>query len=70
VCILWSPLVGITLSIDDYVMKWCNTHERPAELCKTGRGGIMLPCRVVDLTDILEIEYIEEPDDDNECKLT
>lgn len=37
-------------------LKWCNTHQRPAELCKI-RGGILLPCRVVDLTDILEIEY-------------
>lgn len=37
---------------------WCNTHQRPAELCKI-RGGILLPCRVVDLKGIMEIEYEE-----------
>ena len=36
-------------------MKWCNTHQRAAERCKT-EGGILLPCVVVDLTGILEIE--------------
>jgi hypothetical protein len=40
-------------------MIWCNTHRRPAYLCKV-RGGIMLPCKSIDLTDILEVEYIED----------
>ena len=39
---------------------WCNTHNRFHELCHDveGRfmGGILLPCRTVDITDILEIE--------------
>jgi len=36
-------------------MLWCNTHQRPSEFCKI-RGGILLPCRIVDLTDILEFD--------------
>ena len=36
-------------------MIWCNTHQRPAELCKI-RGGILLPCSLVDLTYILELD--------------
>jgi len=34
---------------------WCNTHQRRAELCAK-LGGILLPCSVVDLTDLLEID--------------
>lgn len=34
---------------------WCNSHQRRAEECKY-KGGILLPCVVVDLTDMLEIE--------------
>ena len=42
-------------------MKWCNTHEREASEC-SWRGGILLPCRVVDLTGIAVIEpKIMEP---------
>lgn len=50
---------------------WCNIHERRAtyvfcrqlntqirieHVCEPGLGGIMIPCRCVDLTDLLEIE--------------
>jgi hypothetical protein len=35
-------------------MIWCNTHNREANRCKV-EGGILLPCRITDLTDILEI---------------
>ena len=42
-------------------MKWCNTHQRPAKFCKV-MGGILLPCEVVDLTDILEVDYVPEID--------
>lgn len=51
----------MTRNMDDPDPKnnlWCNSHQRPAYLCKT-RGGIMLPCSVVDLTDKMEIEYAD-----------
>ena len=47
---------------------WCNIHQRRAEyilersrckirhVCNPNLGGIMLPCDVVNLTDIMEIE--------------
>jgi hypothetical protein len=41
---------------EPYSGPWCNTHRRPASLCKV-RGGIMLPCVVVDLSGILEIDW-------------
>lgn len=34
---------------------WCNSHQRRAERCKV-EGGILLPCEVVDLTEMVEIE--------------
>lgn len=40
-------------------MLWCNIHQRPANLCKI-RGGILLPCQVVDLTNQLEIDWKEK----------
>lgn len=36
---------------------WCNVHQRLAYRCKN-EGGIMIPCRVVDLTD--ELEFIDD----------
>ncbi len=45
---------------------WCNSHQRdatyvlhrptmePTHVCNPKLGGIMLPCRCVDLTDELE----------------
>ena len=36
-------------------MLWCNVHQRKAWLCSV-RGGITLPCRVVDLTGQVELE--------------
>lgn len=41
-------------------MIWCNSHRRPIKICQEGRGGILLPCQPVDLTDILEIEYLDD----------
>ena len=42
---------------------WCNTHQRYAKECKI-KGGILLPCSLVDITDLIEItEYIEKFDD-------
>jgi len=42
---------------------WCNTHNRFHHLCHDAegrfRGGILLPCRTVDITDILEIKQNE-----------
>ena len=42
---------------------WCNSHQRKATHvdthgkpeCNPELGGIMIPCRVVDLTDKVEI---------------
>lgn len=42
---------------------WCNTHQRYAALCKI-RGGILLPCKVVDISNLIEIE------DQMEVKIT
>lgn len=39
---------------------WCNTHQRPHYLCKV-RGGILLPCRPVDVTELLDLEYFDTP---------
>lgn len=33
---------------------WCNTHNRMSFRCNT-EGGIMLPCRIVDLLEHLEL---------------
>lgn len=41
-------------SLRSIFMMWCNTHQRPAERCKT-EGGILLPCRAVDLTGEIEL---------------
>lgn len=57
-------------------MKWCNTHQRPADLCQF-RGGILLPCRVIDTKEIMiEIDsdyiasfYLGKEEDDNESLL-
>lgn len=35
---------------------WCNTHQRKAEECKH-KGGTLLPCVIVDLTNMIEIIY-------------
>lgn len=40
----------------EYESYWCNVHNRPAILCEY-RGGITLPCRVVDLHNQLIIYY-------------
>jgi hypothetical protein len=34
---------------------WCNTHQREAYRCKV-EGGILLPCRTVDLTNIVILD--------------
>lgn len=55
--------------LDETIM-WCNTHQRKATYivrykqrasiieshCDPSLGGIMLPCRCVDITNILEVE--------------
>lgn len=48
---------------------WCNSHQREADfeylgrrMCNPRLGGIMIPCRVVNLTGDAVIVRIEEPD--------
>lgn len=36
---------------------WCNSHGRRASRCLAGESGILLPCKLVDLTD--EVEIVE-----------
>lgn len=41
---------------------WCNSHQRFHRRCLSGEGGILLPCRPVDL-DAIGLEVIEDEAD-------
>jgi hypothetical protein len=50
---------------------WCNVHQRRAQTgyhCSNELGGIMLPCRVVELTGLVELHELERKVESQEVK--
>lgn len=61
-----NPVVGnITPFILQTRLLWCNAHRRRYQRCYNGEGGILLPCDIVDLTGLVEIEDEYKHDEEN-----
>jgi hypothetical protein len=60
----YDPPISSYQLADNNELWWCNSHQRRAtyvrnetdHCCDPNLGGIMLPCRTVNLTGIMEID--------------
>lgn len=57
-------VLNISIRVDPDELWWCNSHQRWASHvrvrdqwhhCALGLGGVMIPCRCVNLTDLVEV---------------